>query len=311
MKDDFLDVFKSFKKASRRLQEENQASEAMPVLRRLRMKNLQECVEENIGSDFGRVIDRLFFETWEGTPEDTVRGVMRALDVLQIKLPQQADAFIDGVGSPLIFLSDAAMVVRIYNKHYPRLQHISNISNPVLCVRVGQAVIEICPGVSLAHMDKNSPYYMKRGEYHDKLKAELLAAGIKYNDAGDANIGLLPNGTPIVIDRGAAAPLTSSANKIRGLLENFYFRSLRKKKREKFKGSPQQRTYAPLYAAMEKAWPQGASLPDADKLRKFWSLCAEFKKSGISVAGWEGYEGDDYKTVQARNTAQAYAAARL
>lgn len=226
------------------------------------------------------------------------------LGALGMPIPETESQFLDAHEGALIFSSHYALTLRIEREIVPSLPHLPDVERinnnpwvlrPFATFNASPFLIEICPGV--LPFPQETPYAVL-----SSFRRGLSRSGLTFWDNQDANVGMLPlksaafkSGIPIVLDRLAVTVRTKGFDAIK---ESLNAMNLRR--------DPQNILYGPLQKTLKDAWPSSAKRPSRKKMKAFFRLCAEFKKAGILVAGWEGAECKDSKRGKAAHAAKAY-----
>lgn len=201
--------------------------------------------------------------------------VSTLLQKLGLPEPEHYSEFFTGRTGVLIFINRYGVVVRIELPENPkeginRVNDSAFILKPLATIDLKFAVVEICPGYHIGASDKDVQF----------LHRALNAEGINLTDGIPRNIGFspfktveFPKGRPTLIDRISVNFLTENIAEIKAALE-------------KQPPITEDIEYAPLVDAFKDAWPEISSMPNAERMRAFWQMCADFKSEGKLVAGW-------------------------
>lgn len=251
-------------------------------------------------------------------PAETTKRVEDLLGQLLMPAPEDKTHFLPATEGALIFSSRFGIVVRIEAKHVnnpfvtlehqlqaklgrpPRVNNNPWVLRPLRTFEVRPFLIEICPGI--APFPETSPTATA-----ETAIESLAATGPTLwdwkegNDLKVINLGLLPlqtpsfpKGIPVVLDRLAIAGWTKNLSAIKTALGKMGLRQ-----------DPQNILYAPLKKALRAAWPESAPRANTQAMRRFWSLCQEFKAAGKLIAGWEA-PTKKIKPAQAARAARSY-----
>jgi hypothetical protein len=225
----------------------------------------------------------------------TAVKVIDSFKKMNLPPPQDGKEFLVGAEGCLLFLNKYGLVMRIEISDSEdsklgadRINDSGWIIRPLASLDAGKAIIELIPG-SLFEKDEKMKWF---------LQEQLQNQNINFWDNFTDNIGrlpirtpLFPEGVPVVIDRLAATRLFRNAEPVREALKAYAQEAMK----------AQEKLYAPLRRAFDKAW------PDARKMKKFWALCERGVQEGRLVAGWnEAKMGDDFKSQGAAQAAKHY-----
>ena len=244
----------------------------------------------------------------------TTLNILDEFQKMGLPLPQGKEEFLSGLEGVLVFLNKYGLVIRLEVANFRRMPKLDSsktyynpdriddnawILKPLASLKVGMAVIEICPGCHQETKIANNEY----------LRKKLEKQGLEFWDYKLSNVGRVPvktvrfpEGIPVVIDRGALNRLTDSIKPVRELLVLA----------DQEAAEAQESLYAPLRQAFDDAW------PDTVKMKQFWKLCRSYVREGKLVAGWNEPQppevvhekcefGDNTKTPRAAEAAKHYA----
>jgi hypothetical protein len=234
------------------------------------------------------------------------RGAAQGLVTLMrgMNLPEAYHGqFLEGTEANLLFLNKYGLVIRAGQNAF-NLQH-DLILKPLGAFNSfedrSHAVIEIIPGVD-GVIDSISD--------HNLLGECLWTDGIDFWDAQMANAGYirygeipgLPNGIPVVVDRGAVKDKIFSDEWRKrhnpsgaGLRANFNHEAL---------NGVQERLFQPYKSLLALAWPQQTSV-NPEIMTAFLQSCEKAKKEGILSSNWGG-TGRDEKSSKVVSAAESY-----
>ncbi len=236
--------------------------------------------------------------------EKTVRNVLDVFGKLGLPPPEQKDEFIAGTEGQLVFMSRYGLVLRVEDKRHlgesggAQAKGAPWVLQPLASFDVGEAIVTICPGCRVGGTYEQNAFLQER----------LNKQGVSFWDSQTVNFGRMPvnmpqfpDGIPIVIDRGAVENL-SRGNVVR------IKTALGLKKQDQLArdaAKAEEELYGPLRHAFNDAWPDKAGPADAAKMRQFLDLCADYKRAGKLVAGWDTPDAEG-KTALAGKVAGFY-----
>lgn len=272
--------------------------------------------------------------------DERARGVVEKLEQMQIPLPDSGNQFLTGHTGYLMFSNTHGVVIRIetedtaYKSGTMRINDSAWMLRPIAVVRSQDVLIEVCPGVHYENSDAESR----------KLYWKMWGDGYHYWDERLDNAGRLPfkspefpDGVTVVIDRLSAtelsvglapimralsvavgmqtrSPLNDPAPKKGDIMAEFRqmmheVTRWTKRVNPEFKvgvNDPQEILYGDLRRAFLDAWPQREQAPDPEKMAEFWRMVKQHKEDGKLVAGWNEAKEYQYKTSDAKNSADNY-----
>jgi len=193
--------------------------------------------------------------------DESAKAVSGFFNAMNMPVPKKNEYFVSFDSGMMLFLTEYACIIRIRVDDTP-IPH-PYILQPIATRKVGGIKIEIIPGVKCPASESASI----------KVETMLRRDNIDYWDKFKFNIGLLPDGQPVVIDIGAVRKLSKSVNAVKKVLD-----TTPQNTQEKFFGS--------LSDAFSLAWPEREKLPDQEKMKKFWDMCKTMKQKGVLVDGW-------------------------
>lgn len=213
-------------------------------------------------SAFHKHLSDVFSQDLAGKTEDTLR-------LLGLRIPGDRDFFITYQKGTLTFVNDAGVVVRLIHdiSKYP---FQSPLMLPNLWVRPivgGQKSLTLCiqPGVNLL-----------RGEAHGttyKMDVLCSESGIRFDDPGSANIGIIPStGQHVVIDMESCTIQD----------EQLYQSSLARIDPQRHPAL----VYRELTQAFHAAWPHTHPQPDRTQLRHAWKMAIQKTDEGVMTPAW-------------------------
>lgn len=165
----------------------------------------------------------------------------------------------------LVFLNEAACVLRVTGQRHPRYDH-PHILHPIATFPDEKIRIELYPGITCPGKEEDM----------DFLSSVLARNNLQINnsDRHKFNVGylplktnLFPHGVPVIIEMTAIAALTE---KVRQTAQ----------KLKQHQQNQQRNFYAPLREAFEQAFSKS-------EMDSFWSKCRELRKQGTLIAGWQ------------------------
>ncbi|MCB9991499.1 MAG: hypothetical protein H6867_08985 [Rhodospirillales bacterium] len=187
----------------------------------------------------------------------------------------------------LAFLDEEACALRLITPALVPPNAFTLAADPDILRPLG--VRQIAPGLMLEIMPgiKATTEKEKRQPVIDRLNQKFFV----YDGTATykRNIGELPDGRAVVLDRGMVRTKD---------------------------GSPEAAPYGDdgfdrLRALLDDAWPVTASLPDPEKMTAFWEACRQAKRDGLLVDGWNHVDTEIcYNIDTIRSVAGAYAAQR-
>lgn len=179
-----------------------------------------------------------------------------------LPLPQKGEYFITSDGGALVAVNDAAVVLRFSSRHaaFPchDVRH-ADVLQPIARLEMENLVIELLPGVALGQ-DHNDLH---------RLIARLEVDGLHFSDKMTKveNMGYLPDGRAVIIDRNAITPTERYVPADAAALPFAHTRQI-------------------LAHAFERACPMPFAEAPQGNPKIFWDACAWMKEAGQLVAGW-------------------------
>lgn len=226
---------------------------------------------------------------------DTITAVLDTLEKLELPVPLNKAQYVSGCEGALLFLNDAALVIRIEKSEDLVEDQVDRINNsrwvlrPLAEKEAGEAIIEICPGIGL----------MKHRCDYEELKETLDEHDIEFWDDDMRNTGVLPIGSddfpeghPVVMDRLAVRHRRCDVATLEKPIAE---------------DDPQEILYAGLKQAFQDVWPEGNDAPTAGGMQRFYQACKKAKQDGILCVGWLEHRPNDRTQGFAENAANAYA----
>ncbi|MFH1157675.1 MAG: hypothetical protein V1721_02140 [Pseudomonadota bacterium] len=223
--------------------------------------------------------------------ESTTRAVLDVFKKLNLPAPQRDREFLPGLDGALVFLNPYGVVVRIEtadskSKFFSRIDS-PFIIQPLASIKAVKATIEICPGCFLIKKNDEA--------INTYLREQLRRRKINFWDDETKNIGTLPEIPEfpgrkfhLVIDRNAVKDLAEKISGVRRLLG--LLNRQKKPKEDQEAEEVHKKLYGPFQKAFNNAWPDRSGSPDAEKMKKFWELCAR-KQGKTLIAGWNDGDG--------------------
>lgn len=204
-------------------------------------------------SDFELALTRKFDDT-------TYRKTSNFFEMTGMPAPDSFEQFLSATAGFIVFNTMAGLVIRVEVKHYDTAVVSDRVSHPLVLqplgsIDLGNTVIEVCPATRLgAQLDDCKD-----------IDFNLREDGFELDDHQAANLGYLPNGQLVVIDRPAVVQLSHDCASAQELLEKY--------------GDPQS-----FYNSLRKSFRRGLAAGD---LRGFMQDAVHAKERGLLVPGWE------------------------
>jgi|GEM_PF-2092353 len=193
-----------------------------------------------------------------------------------LPLPRRSDIFISTDSGCLIFMEEEACVIRLASPYLSTgvfYEDTDEIYDPIIDDDILQPIgsrklatdlyLEIMPGVQCGCSEDEYRIMCDRLERKNYIANDFINTAFR-------NGGRLPDGTPIILDRGAVMKLRNAIYNVKAELQ------------------AQDRFFKPLRTIFENAWPERNTYPDA--LSCLWNKCREMKAQGILVAGWNNVD---------------------
>lgn len=212
-----------------------------------------------------KLTNRIAFN-YKGLPEEVYDELFAAMGLPSPQYAEYRECTDSGF---LVFLKEGC-ILRLRPKTQAIPAH-PYILAPIDSRTIGNIVIDFMPGVNVRQARLCDAW---------KVQNALIRNNINFWDGAKRNIGLLPNGQPVVIDIGAVKNLTSATNYAR--------KAMGQKTRHTVPciENVQDKIFGELRRALNDAWPHGQFMPDAAKMKNFWTLMQKKTDEGLLRADW-------------------------
>lgn len=196
-------------------------------------------------------------------------AVKNAFNRLRHPLPDNGAFYASYDSGDMVFSNPQAFIIRLRHRHQNLINH-PLVLQPIATRDVGKMKLDIMPGVVCP-----APQDVVK-----TLRRKLFRAGLKFSDPYARNTGLLPDGSPVVIDMGAVERLSGLSRFVAKILD-----------RIRPSAPYPEDGFAPLREAFSAAWPkdQNADTPHdlaVEGMDAFLDLCTDMKKKNKLVDGW-------------------------
>lgn len=217
---------------------------------------------------------------------ESAAAIEEFFDGMELPVPQNDEYYYDFYSEKnLTFVTDHGFVIRATHKSYLLEEESPHFILPLFNRAAGDYVINIDPGYDRVETKKEASliYLLLQEKY-----------GLVDTDGKPENLCFVP-GTkyPVIIDldpkyvkidEGDISSLTRDVEDVKLYLHE---------------ENPQIEIYAPLRGIINAAWPAECSAPDPEGIKKFKTMCKDFKGAGKLVTPWVNEENDYHGTTDA------------